>query len=409
MELRHSLSASSSIALDSTRTIRMPEHRDRDHRRDSRSRSPWESRTRDAATSSSSSSRRHRRDRDRSRSRSPSRKHHSRRDDDDREGGRGAPPDGVAPLDDEDDYFRKATELKLWLWEEKHKVRLYLLVSETQLTSPVGAQKLDSLRTEDARRYFAKFCKQWNRGQLSENYYQGVSPASLPSSISSSHSWSFKKASQADLDAAASVRKSIDTGSKTRSYDAGAPLVGPSALGPLRGPTLGPAMPPPPAGSSGSGSGSAVERLQLEREARDAAYAAERSARHSERRRENREARQDERDDRATGRDRLVEKRREGNADRREFERAREAGGMVEIDDDTLMGGQGGGFKDALRERERQQQRWQERKGAKVDEKKAEIQDRYQAHRQKEDQTMAMFKQLAAARFGGGGGGGAGQ
>ncbi|POY73076.1 hypothetical protein BMF94_3914 [Rhodotorula taiwanensis] len=368
----------------------MPEHRDRDHRRDSRSRSPYESRTRDAATSSSSSSRRHRRDRDRSRSRSPSRRKQGRRDDDDREGGRGAPPDGVAPLDDEDDYFRKATELKLWLWEEKHK-------------------KLDSLRTEDARRYFAKFCKQWNRGQLSENYYQGISPASLPSSISSSHSWSFKKASQADLDAAASVRKSIDTGSKTRSYDAGAALVGPSALGPSKGPTLGPAMPPPSGGSSSVGSGSAVERLQLEREARDAAYAAERSARHSERRRENREARQDERDDRATGRDRLVEKRREGNADRREFERAREAGGMVEIDDDTLMGGQGGGFKDALRERERQQQRWQERKGAKVDEKKAEIQDRYQAHRQKEDQTMAMFKQLAAARFGGGGGGGAGQ
>lgn len=80
---------------------------DRDHhsrrRRSSRSRSPE-------------------RDSDR---RSKHRDHDRNRDrDGDRDRGEdGHPPSGVDELHDEDDYFRKATELKLWLWEEKHKVR----------------------------------------------------------------------------------------------------------------------------------------------------------------------------------------------------------------------------------------------------------------------------------------------
>lgn len=262
-------------------------------------------------------------------------------------------------------------------------------------------QKLDSLRTEDARRYFRKFCRAWNRGRLSRNYYEGISPASLPSSISSSHSWSFSKASQADLDAAASIRKSIDTGTKTRSYE---PSASSSSSAVVAGPPrLGPSMPPPPSSSS-----SAVERLQLDRDARDSQRQAERATVTSQRRRETREARDEERDSRATGRERLVEKRREGNQARKAYESAREAGGMVEVDEETLMGAGGGGFQDALKERERQQRRREERKGYKVEEKQAELSDRYQAHKAKEDQTMAMFKQLAAARFGGGGGGGGG-
>ncbi|BGP58136.1 hypothetical protein JCM8202v2_005797 [Rhodotorula sphaerocarpa] len=309
--------------------------------------------------------------------RSKHRDHDRNRDrDGDRDRGEdGHPPSGVDELHDEDDYFRKATELKLWLWEEKHK-------------------RLDSLRTDDARRYFRKFCRAWNRGDLAEKYYAGISPASLPAAVSTAHSWSFSRASQADLDAAASIRKSIDTGSKTRAYDSGpAPAPGAGAGAVVKGPTLGPAMPPPAPPTSH------VERLQLERDARDAEREAERAARASDRRRSNRDAREDERDQRATGRDRVVEKRREGNAARRAFEGARESGGMVEVDDETLMGG--GGFDEAVRERERQQRRREDRKGSRVDEKKAEVADRYQQHKAKEDQTMAMFKQLAAQRFGG--------
>ncbi|GAA6021510.1 hypothetical protein JCM10207_005785 [Rhodosporidiobolus poonsookiae] len=278
-------------------------------------------------------------------------------------------PHGADQLCD-DDYFLKATELKLWLWEEKGK-------------------KLDSLKTEDARRYFKKFCRAWNRGRLTDNYYAGISPSSLPSNISTSHAWSFGKASQADLDAAASIRKSIDTGTKTRSYDAGP---APRAIaGPSRGPQLGPAMPP----------SSAVERLQMERDARDSTREGERFAHASQRKRDARESRDEERDGRATGRDRLVEKRREGNASRREFERDREGGGMMEVSEDVLMGT--GGFQDALRERDRAQGRREDRKRGKEEEKRAEMSDRLAAHKSKEDATMAMFKQMAAQRFGGGG------
>ncbi|GAA5880797.1 hypothetical protein JCM3774_005754 [Rhodotorula dairenensis] len=369
-------------------------HRDRDRDRDRRSHRRRDSRSRSPA-------RRRHRSPSPSRSESPDTHTHTHTHSE-------GPPSGVAQIHEDDDYFRKATELKLWLWEEKHKVRppFSRLCTDPVLTQLPVFQKLDSLRTQDARRYFRKFCRAWNRGRLSANYYQGISPASLPSSISSSHSWSFSKASQADLDAAASIRKSIDTGTKTRSYE-------PSTAAPAPAPRrLGPTLPPSAtavAGPSSSSSSSAVERLQLERDARDSVRQAERVHVASERRRENRESRQEERDSRATGRDRLVEKRREGNLARREYEGAREAGGMVEIDDETLMGGgpEGGqgGFEAALRERERQQRRREERRVGKIDEKKAELTDRYQAYKGKEDQTMAMFKQLAAARFGAGAGG----
>lgn len=130
---------------------------DSHRRRDSRSRSP----DRDH----SSSSRRHHR----SRSRSPRRSSHRSRGDDDEsrthkdkdrrdrrshrdrddrsdDEGDSGPPEGVDDLSD-DDYFLKATELKLWLYEEKGK-------------------KLDSLKTEDARRYFRRFVRAWNKGRL---------------------------------------------------------------------------------------------------------------------------------------------------------------------------------------------------------------------------------------------------
>ncbi|BGP20017.1 hypothetical protein JCM10213_000601 [Rhodosporidiobolus nylandii] len=355
--------------------------------RDDRSRSPDRRRDRDEDRSSS---RRHR-----SRSRSPRRSSHrdrddrdgrdrksSRRDRDERSESEGDVelPHGAEEIGEED-FFLKATELKLWLWEEKGK-------------------KLDSLKTEDARRYFKKFCRAWNKGRLTDNFYAGIPASSLPSSISSTHSWNFAKASQADLDAAASIRKSVDTGSKTRSYGAApGPSYSSSAVNPTsRGPQLGPSMPP----------SSAVERLQMERDARDSTRESERSAASSQRRRENREAREDERDNRATGRDRLQEKRREGNASRRDFERGREQGEQ-DFDDDALMsgetgrGGPAGSFQDAVRERERAQQRREERKFGKGEEKRAEMTDRLSAHRAKEDATMAMFKQLAAQRFGGGG------
>lgn len=61
-------------------------------------------------------------DDDRERRRERERDKRDRRDErSDSEDGAG-PPEGVKEIG-EDDYFLKATELKLWLWEEKGKVR----------------------------------------------------------------------------------------------------------------------------------------------------------------------------------------------------------------------------------------------------------------------------------------------
>ncbi|GAA5842747.1 hypothetical protein JCM3766R1_005774 [Sporobolomyces carnicolor] len=337
----------------------------------------------------SSSSRRTDRDRDRSRSPKRTSRHSSsssqrRRetgsDDSGDDSASGHPPAGVAEIG-LDDFFIKATELKLWLWEEKGK-------------------KLDSLRTDDARRYFKKFTRAWNRGDLSDNFYSGISPASLPSSISTSHSWGFlsKASNQRDLDAAASVRKSIDTGTKERSYDpTSSRRVG---GGNGQAVVVGPTMPPPPS--------SAVEALQNERDELDLVRQGERSRRNSERKRDSRDRRDAERDERATGRDRVVEKRRQGNQSRREFEASREAGGMIDIPDDVLLGGGDGSggasgtgtFEDAIRERERAKQRREGWKQGVNAEKQAAISDKFSAYKQKEDATMAQFRALAAQRFG---------
>ena len=124
---------------------------------------------------------------------------------------------------------------------------------------------------------------------------------------------------------------------------------------------LGPSMPP----------SSAVERLQLERDALDQSRADERSMRDSQRKKGNRESREEEKDNRATGKDRLIEKRREGNLSRKEFAAEREGGGMVEVSEEVLMGGGGGGFQDALKERERAKMRWEEKRGGQREEQKA--------------------------------------
>jgi len=80
----------------------------------------------------------------------------------------------------------------------------------------------------------------------------------------------------------------------------------------------------------------------------------DRAARDAERKRERKAGREEERDNRATGRERVLEKRSEGNAVRREIREGREGGGMVEVDEDTLMGG-GSSFKAMVAQRDARQ------------------------------------------------------
>ncbi|KAM0750179.1 hypothetical protein T439DRAFT_247115 [Meredithblackwellia eburnea MCA 4105] len=352
--------------------------RDRDdHRRRSRSPRRGDDRDRD-----------HRRShRSRSRSRSPSRKsssskHHRKREERERErddeGGSGGsdseeagPPPGVKELD-ADDFFLKSTELKVWLDEERGK-------------------KLDQISASDARKYFKKFCRRWNKGKLEEKYYTGISSARVSSSVSSGHSWSFTKATQRELDDASRIRKEIDGPSSSRDGPRGG---GGGGNAKVQGPVQGPSLPPT--------SGSAVQDLYNSRENYRAGQESLRDAEKAQRRREGRDAREEERDSRATGRDRVMEKRREVNAGNKAMRDAKEGGGMMEFDDETLMGGSGSSFAAAIAARDRS--KTQGRRAQALEERAAEREDKYKQLRTKEDDTMAMFRKLAQERFGGGAG-----
>ncbi|SCV72942.1 BQ2448_6867 [Microbotryum intermedium] len=310
------------------------------------------------------------RSRSRSRSPAPRRRHGEEEHDDDRSSGDNypGPPEGVGQLD-ESDFYLKSNELRLWLLEQKNK-------------------RFDTLRSDDARRYFRKFIKKWNRGLLPAKFYQGISSASLPTTVSSSHSWSFSKATQRELDDASYIRKSIDTGNKPLpSTSSSRSVVGPTMLST----TWGPTMPP-----------SRLDALRSSREIETNERERSKALEKVERKKAARDAREEAKDGRATGRERQLEKKREFGDIRREIKEGREPG-MVEMNEEDLglVGpGGGGSFAAAVAARDQGRNKYQGKKISIREEKQAEMQDKLQAMRSKEDQTMALLKQMAAERFG---------
>ncbi|KAJ1964473.1 hypothetical protein IWQ62_002921, partial [Dispira parvispora] len=74
----------------------------------------------------------------------------------------------------EKDYYAKNPEFRRWLHRKKH---MYF----------------DELSSKENRRYFAKFVKAWNRGELSERYYHGIRSSELTSKVKTRHQWGFIK------------------------------------------------------------------------------------------------------------------------------------------------------------------------------------------------------------------------
>lgn len=97
---------------------------------------------------------------------------------------------------------------------------------------------------------------------------------------------------------------------------------------------LGPMLPPR------APTGSALEQLQFSRSQETANRESDRSAAHASARKDAKDSRSEERDERSTGRERAIEKRREGNTVNREIRDAKD-GGMQEVSDDVLMGSAG--------------------------------------------------------------------
>lgn len=201
---------------------------------------------------------------------------------------------------------------------------------------PKQFAKLD---TSDQKRYFKKFCRRWNKGKLDAGYYDG----SL-----------FGETSSATLSAPAREAREA-------------------------GPTMGPARP------------ITMDDLAMQRDAELDHRAAQKDTARLLSKADRRESRQEERDNRATGRDRIMEKRAEKRESHRAMASAKEQGDM-EFGDDVLMGGSSSSFQDAIKRRDasrhnQERQRKQAEKQAVLSEKKTEMQ-------KKENDTMAMVSVL---------------
>ncbi|XP_049849857.1 translation initiation factor IF-2-like [Schistocerca gregaria] len=72
-----------------------------------------------------------------------------------------------------DDYFRYACEYRHWMMETK-------------------GIHTSSMTGDMARKGFKDFVRAWNKGRLSEKYYEGIEPTSMAASTRSSYEWHFR-------------------------------------------------------------------------------------------------------------------------------------------------------------------------------------------------------------------------
>ncbi|CDZ96609.1 hypothetical protein [Phaffia rhodozyma] len=269
----------------------------------------------------------------------------------------------------EDDYFLKSAEFRVWLKEEKKKY-------------------LDQLAGDDARRYFKKFVKAWNRGKLARSFYAPTTATSIPSSSQTSYKWSFAtNRSKVDTTALTSARLAVDSATNLSTFA----VSGASGPEPSRssggGRTMGPMIPK-------SFAMMEADRT-FERET-------ERDRERDERKRERKSARDEEKESRSGGREGRIEKRKETNAFNRQM-RDRSPGGL-EVDESTLMGTSGNDdFAAKIAARDRKQAEVNERRARQAESKKQAFGTSSNAMAEKNKATMAMFQQMAAQKYGAGG------
>ncbi|KAI9496523.1 hypothetical protein BDB00DRAFT_971624 [Zychaea mexicana] len=257
--------------------------------------------------------------------------------------------DTIEPISS-DDYFEKATEFRLWLREEKDRY-------------------FGDLDADDARHYFKKFVKAWNRHDLDEKYYKGINSAQLSSSETTGYRWSFAK--QLDQHEIDRIRDNVDTLTN-------------SGKGKRR--NVGPAMP-----SSSSSSTRRFDQVDFEER-----HERERNERRAERKSEvkrvksRREEHLDEVAPKETGREAQLAKRRAQNAYHK-----RERDLDVELDDSDLYGGGRDEFKAKLAAEKRREEARQQRRQQRQEERYGPIQERMAQHKAKENATMEMFRKMA--------------
>ncbi|KAI8081714.1 uncharacterized protein BX664DRAFT_341091 [Halteromyces radiatus] len=258
-----------------------------------------------------------------------------------------------------DDYFEKASEFRIWLKEKKHKY-------------------FNELDADDARYYFKKFVKAWNKYELDEKYYKGINSAHVSSSDTTSYKWSFaKNLNTEELDY---IKDKVDsmTGrgeieSKTSSSSA--------VTTGKRRTNVGPSLPPTSRSSNREDQIEKEERWEKERQQRKAEYQAQK-------RRTNDYI--NETVPKLEGREAKLAEKRATNSLRR-----RERSPDVELNDNDIYGSGGDDYKSRLAIERRNQERRQARFEAKKEERMGPIKEKLADYKAKENETMAMFRKMA--------------
>jgi len=98
-----------------------------------------------------------------------------------------------------DDYFMKGTELRIWLLEEH---RLYL----------------EDLETSTAKEYFLQFVEKWNDGTLPVKYYKGMTPETQEISQRTKYKWAFAK--NLDTIEMGTLRDTVDKETNLKAFPA---------------------------------------------------------------------------------------------------------------------------------------------------------------------------------------------
>lgn len=232
-----------------------------------------------------------------------------------------------------------------------------------------------SLNTDQARAQFSDFVRAWNKGKLAARYYAGIEPTSISSSSRSDHRWAF---SGIDSQHLASIRNEVNratSSGKSTSVSAGgaheaaddyfAPYAASSSA-------IGPAPPSKPSYTRPSVDIEEKEHEyeQLKRERKDF----RRQQKHDE----------EELAPRASGRDRVFEKRREENYARRSHEAQRLGDTDVDPYDDRATTS----ITSHVRAQEVAAERRREERASVMNEK-------LQASQAKEDKVMAQLRDLA--------------
>lgn len=269
-----------------------------------------------------------------------------------------------------DDYYQKSTEYRHWLIHSgtASRLRKDLHLSRSK-GPPEGGIYLDELTSKEAHEVFEKFIDRWNDGKLNDEYYTGKlisSSAAGEARKNTGFKWKFSgTTSEKDKIELERIRDGVD--SLTNSDSRGAREARQMERGKVRSQKADQQEDDLRGGSSSRSAGTGANSTardsgwgnkrsssttqdtvgpQLptrhhtdsrfeEEEAREAQRRASQAARRAERR----DARdiEEERNPRATGREAVMEKRRERNQENRAFE-AQKGDADIPFSESDLMG-----------------------------------------------------------------------